>query len=393
MEKNCGTLFLSWPEAFQAGVDITGGKGWNLGRLDRYEFRIPAGGVLAAGAYRNFIEENNLLEATEKIAQSVSIGNIGEREIEEKLFLIREKIKAGIISPHIKEELASKLKDIGILKKPLAVRSSATAEDASGTSFAGIHESFLNVRGMDNILYTIKGCYASLWTPRAVAYRRKMDVKDGKVIPAVVIMEMVEAKAAGVGFTCDPRTGRGDVMVISANFGLGESVVSGAIEPDEYRLRLGYWPEITEKIIGRKEGMTVPGKHGGTEFARPVESMAGQALSDENIVKLSFLILRVFEALGSGEQHQDIEWVFDGSEFILVQTRPVTALPRYTCAEIKEQPDIWSNANFRDAIPVVQSNFELEPNETRSQYNTAVTFSITLLLYTPRAAICKALSG
>lgn len=363
MEKSCTAFFLSWPEAFQAGVEAAGGKGWNLGRLERYGFKIPAGGVLVAGAYRNFIKENNLLEARGEIAQSVSIGNIGEREIEDKLFLIREKIKSGTISTTIREELDSKLKSIGILDKPLAVRSSATAEDAAGTSFAGIHDSFLNVRGLDNILSAIKSCYASLWTPRAVAYRRKMSVKDDDVIPAVVVMEMVEAKAAGVGFTCDPRTGREDVMVISANFGLGESVVSGAVEPDEYRLRLGYWPEIKEKIIGRKERMTVPRENVGTVSVQPAESMAGQALSDENIIKLGFLILRVFEALGSGEQHQDIEWVFSGSEFILVQARPVTALPKCTCAEIKDQPDIWSNVNFRDAIPFVQSTLNWSINK------------------------------
>lgn len=355
MEKSCGTFFFSWPEAFQAGVGVAGGKGWNLGRLDRFGLKIPSGGVLATGAYRNFIAENNLLETTEKTAQSVSIGNIGEREIEEKLFLIREKIKAGSISPRIKEELISKIKNIGLLEKPLAIRSSATTEDTSGAAFAGIHESFLNILGIDNILSAIKGCYASLWTPRAVAYRRKMKVRDDEVIPAVVVMEMVEAKAAGVGFSCDPRTGREDIMVISANFGLGESVVNGEVEPDEYRLSVDYWPEITEKRVGRKQGMTIPAKHGGTEFVRPAESMAGQVLSDENIVKLSFLILRAFEALGQGEQHQDLEWVFDGKEFILVQARPVTALPRYTCAEIKDQPDIWSNTNFRDAIPLVQS--------------------------------------
>ncbi|MFZ5642688.1 MAG: PEP/pyruvate-binding domain-containing protein [Bacillota bacterium] len=357
MEKSCGEFFFSWPEAFGAGVGAVGGKGWNLGRLDRYGFNIPAGGVLAAGAYLNFIKENNLLEVTEKISQSVSTGNIGERDFEEKLFLIREKIKAGSISPHILEELISKLKNIGILERPLAVRSSAITEDTSGASFAGIHDSFLNILGLDNILSAIKGCYASLWTPRAVAYRRKMNVRDDEVIPAVVVMEMVEAKTAGVSFSCDPRTGRENVVAISANFGLGESVVSGAVEPDEYLLNVDYWPEITEKRIGRKQRMTIPGKQGGTEFVRPAESMAAQVLSDENIVKLGFLTLRAFEALGRGEQHQDLEWVYDGKEFFLVQARPVTALPRYICAEIKDQPDIWSNANFRDAIPVVQSTF------------------------------------
>ena len=135
-------------------------------------------------------------EAIEVITQKVTIDNVGERETEEKLFLIREKIESGHISSHIQKELTSKLKNIGILEKPVAVRSSATAEDTTGASFAGIHESFLNVRGMDNILSSIKGCYASLWTVRAIAYRRKMDIKDKEVIPAVVIMEM-DGECAG----------------------------------------------------------------------------------------------------------------------------------------------------------------------------------------------------
>jgi len=353
MDKNCGEFFLNWAGAFQAGAEAAGGKGWNLGRLERYGFNVPTGGCLAAKAYRSFIEANNLLEDMGKITRIVTTNNIGDKEIEQKLFLLREKIIAGRIPSNVRDELENNLRTAGILEKPVAVRSSATAEDSGKASFAGIHESFLNVRGLDNILSAINECYASLWTPRAVSYRRKMNVKDDEVIPAVVIMEMVEAKAAGVGFTCDPRTGQEFILVISANFGLGESVVSGAVEPDEYRLDLAF--EITQKIIGRKEGKTIAKKGGGTEFVESAGSAAGQVLSDENIRRLGMLIQRVFDALGSGEQHQDVEWVFDGKDFLLVQARPVTALPRYTFNEIKNQPDIWSNANIRDAAPMVQS--------------------------------------
>ncbi|TEB11511.1 Phosphoenolpyruvate synthase [Pelotomaculum sp. FP] len=352
MEKSSGAFFLNWTETFQAGVGAAGGKGWNLGRLERYGFNIPAGGVLAAGAYQIFIEENGLLEDIKKITRSATTGNIGEKEIEQKLFLLREKIKGGRIPPNVRDELEDNLRTIGIPGKPVAVRSSASAEDSTKASFAGIHESFLNVRGMDNVLSAIKGCYASLWTPRAVAYRRKMNVKDDEVIQAVVIMEMVEAESAGVGFTCDPRTGREDIVLINANFGLGESVVSGAVEPDEYRL--DNWCEITEKRIGRKGGKTVAGKDGGTEFIESAGLSAGQVLSDENIIRLGLLIQRVFDAFG-GEQNQDVEWVFDGKDFALVQARPVTVLPRYTFDGLRNQPDIWSNANFKDTSPMVQS--------------------------------------
>jgi pyruvate,water dikinase len=358
MEKGSGEFFFSWPGAFQAGVEAAGGKGWNLGRLDRYGFNIPAGGVLAAGAYQIFIKENNLLEDTGEITKSVTTGNIGEKETEQKLFLLREKIKAGHIPSNVMSELLSNLKNIGILDKPVAVRSSATAEDSGKASFAGIHESFLNIIGIDNILSAIRSCYASLWTPQAVAYRRKMNVKDMEVRQAVVIMEMVEAQAAGVAFTCDPQTGREDLFVVNDNFGLGESVVNGAIEPDTYYLDASAYsamPQLTTKKIGSKQGMTVVGASGGTRFVSYENPASQQALPDENIEKLGLLLMRVYESLGDCEEHQDVEWAFDGQDFVLLQARPVTALPRYIFDALKNKTRIWSNGNYRDAVPMVIS--------------------------------------
>ena len=171
-------------------------------------------------------------------------------------------------------------------------------------------------------------------------------------------MEMVRAEAAGIGFSCDPRNGRQDVLVISANFGLGESVVGGAAEPDEYCLDTTPWftrPVIREKRTGRKEGMTVFKDGGGTEFISSADLAGKQVLPDEQIVRLGSLIIRVYEALGAGDTHQDIEWVYDGRDFILVQARPVTVMPRCTFAELRNQPDIWSNGNYRDAVPMVVS--------------------------------------
>jgi pyruvate,water dikinase len=358
MEKGNREYFFSWPGAFQAGVEAAGGKGWNLGRLERFGFKIPAGGVLASGAYLCFIEENNLLEDTKEISKSVNAGNIGEKAAEQKLFLLREKIKAGSLSPYIVQELVSSLVNIGIFDKPLAVRSSATAEDSGKASFAGIHESYLNVLGSDNILSAIKGCFASLWSPRAVAYRRKMNIKDTEVSQAVVIMEMVEARAAGVGFTCDPQTGREDLFVVNANYGLGESVVSGAIEPDTYYLDvLAYRavPHLISKKTGSKQGITRICASGGTNFELRENLASQQVLPDENIEKLGLLLMRVYESLGDCEEHQDVEWAFDGQDFVLLQARPVTALPYYNFEALKDKTQIWSNGNYRDAIPMVIS--------------------------------------
>lgn len=350
------SFFLNWPEAFDSGAEVVGGKGWNLGRLDRYGFRLPFGGVLTAEAYRRFVELNNLHTKLTEIADTMTINTIAEKETGEKLARLREVILQGRIPEQIRTELEAGLLTLGILDEPVAVRSSASAEDSLNASFAGIHDSFLNVQGIENIISAVKGCYASLWTERAVGYRRKMGISDSEVLPSVVIMEMVNAEASGIAFTCDPRTGREDVITVNANFGLGESVVAGSIDPDRYCLHnSGQLLKIGSITIGRKEGLTVLTEGGGTQFKNNVQTVQTQVLSNENIIKLGYLILRVFGALGQEQVHQDVEWVFDGHDFVLVQARPVTVLPRYTFPEIQDQPDIWSNSNLKDTVPIVSS--------------------------------------
>ncbi|HWP97239.1 MAG TPA: PEP/pyruvate-binding domain-containing protein [Syntrophomonadaceae bacterium] len=139
----------------------------------------------------------------------------------------------------------------------------------------------------------IKGCYASLWTPRAVAYRRKKNINDLELLPAVVVMEMVDAQASGVAFSCDPQSDRRDVLVINANFGLGESVVSGAFEPDTYCLTPNVFkavPEIKSKQLGAKQGLT-RNRAGGEVYLEICGDRSNeQALNDENIKNLGILI-------------------------------------------------------------------------------------------------------
>lgn len=349
---------LNWEEAFQSGVSLVGGKGWNLGRLAQYGFSIPQGGILTAQAYDEYIKHNQLQEIVGNLASSTTLENLDEAGVKDRLGQLRKKIMDGSISPSIAEELSERLNSWSGLKKAWAVRSSAVAEDSEKLSFAGIHDSFLNVCGLDNILSAVKGCYASLWSPRAVAYRKKMNISDNEVATAVVVMEMVEAKAAGVGFTCDLLSGRQDVMVVNANFGLGESVVAGTVEPDTYYLEteaINAGPRLTATKIGRKQGMTVRRENEGTQFVKSAEISSRKVLQDKEIEKLGRLLLRVFDALGNSEQHQDVEWVYDGREFVLVQARPVTTLPRRTFPALQNQPDIWSNGNYRDAVPMVQS--------------------------------------
>lgn len=360
-------FFLTWDEAFEAGSDLAGGKGWNLGRLQRYGFPVPPGGVLSVDAYRAFVMANGLEEILQRARDGLSLDRIDHPVALEELGRVRERILNGAIPAPVQAALERGVEALALGDRPVAVRSSATTEDCEGASFAGVFESFLNVKGDEGCREAVKACYASLWTPRAVAYRLRMRLNDNRLGFAVIVMEMVAAVAAGVSFSCDPRTGRWNDVTINANHGLGESVVSGLVEPDEYHLDSDpLVPSIRSRHVGRKEGVTVPLEEGGTVFRRRDTVAAseshggtstGQVLSDTEIVRLGLLTLRVFDALGGGQTHQAVEWAFDGERFWLIQARPVTALPHHTYPALSHQPEFWSNANYRDAIPMVLSAF------------------------------------
>ena len=261
-----------------AGPAVCGGKGYNLARLARYGFRVPRGGVLPVGAPLSAI-------------------------------------RAGI-------------ERLGLIHAKVAVRSSATAEDSARASFAGIHRSFLNVSGIDAIEQAAQGCIDSLQTPEAIAYRRRMGFRDEEVRCAVVICEMVEARAAGVAFSCDPAGGRRDLIVIDAAEGLGDAVVSGRVNPQR-----GGWR--SQSGVLRREQAPTPG------------TLLPPAIEEE----LAYQAKRVQWALGEGQDPQDIEWAYDGDRLWLVQARPVTVVPRAGWPETARMPRYWSTANLKDNQP------------------------------------------
>jgi pyruvate,water dikinase len=223
------------------------------------------------------------------------------------------------------------LKEAALETVPVAIRSSATAEDSAAASFAGIHASALNVRGMHAILRAILECYASLWTPHALAYRRRLRLTDEQIACAVVLCAMIPAESAGVGFSCDPRTGRRDLVVINAVPGLGDALMTGSIDPEGWSVSLA---EGRLSIVGRR---------------------GPKALNENQTLQLARLVLRVHWALGDGQDPQDVEWAFDGNRFWVVQARPVTRVPHWTFPGVSHQPVIWSNANVKDVIPGMPS--------------------------------------
>lgn len=319
-------IIFTYSEAFETGISKAGGKGWNLSRLERYGFKVPEGCVLSSEVYHQFINYPEIME-------TIKDGNFDEKHLEK----VREKIISSNFSDDVLLEIDNFILKHNLIDKSLAVRSSATGEDGDESSFAGIHSSFLNVSGFNSIIEAIKKCFASLWTIQAVTYRKNKNYSDNDVSCAVVICEMVknesgEPHSAGVLFTAEPLTGNRNEMRISAVNGLAEKLVSGRVNPEE----------ITLKV--RREKVSI--------LRDTIDQII---LSDTQIMNLYWIGDRIAWALGDGQKPQDIEWAFDGNEFWIVQARPVTNLPYPTADEIKDIPIIWSNANFKDAIPGVQT--------------------------------------
>jgi len=292
-------MMLAWAEAVGAGPAVCGGKGYNLGRLARYGFRVPDGGVLTAEAYRLAMRDGGTS--------------------------LPDPVRAAV---------RRFLESHGLLDDALAVRSSATAEDSARASFAGIHRSALNVRGVEAIERAILDCYQSLRTPQARAYRERMGFTDGDVECAVVICRMVaaegsaEPRCAGVAFSADPQSGRRDRIVIDAAPGLGDAVVSGRVTPRRF-------------VIGMDHG-------------RPVVDESGDAApfqSARQLKELAYAVQRVQWALGEGQDPQDVEWAHDGKALWIVQARPITALPRCGPKDLLRLPQIWSRGNLKDSSP------------------------------------------
>lgn len=337
-------ILISYPEAVNLGSFIVGGKGWNLGRLDRYGFKVPAGFIISANLYHDFINNPEIKSNIDKL-NTYDKFDENNHEIIALIELIKQKIMEINFNESLISELELYLKKHDLFSASLAIRSSATAEDGNEASFAGIHSSFLNISGLDNIITAIKKCYASLWTLQALSYRKNKNLSDFEVNCAVVICKMVknssgEPESAGVLFTADPLTGRRDQFKINVTRGLAEKLVSGHINPEEITVT---YEALTKKIT-----------RNGNE----------KILTDEQVEKLFRIADRIYWALGNGQHPQDIEWAFDGKDFWIVQSRPITNLPYPTFEELKALPIIWTNGNFKDAIPGVMSTFSQSSLQT-----------------------------
>ncbi len=322
-----------------------GNKAANLSKLIQYKFPVPEGFVIKTNAYNEFVSFNNLDDIIQESLLKIVFDNYETTEKCSKT--IQDSIKNSEFPSELVNELELKYKEFSSYN--VAVRSSATAEDLASASFAGQYDTYLNLRDFSQVLKHIKKCYASLWTSRAIIYRYKNKIPHEKVKIAVVIQKMISAKSAGVLFTLNPINSKNDELLIESNFGLGESIVSGKTNPDQYfirKLKKGSL-NILNRRIGRKKLATYPkskGTDGGIEHIELSEDLAQQpSLSDSNIIKLAKIGLQIEKKFN--KIPQDIEWAIDQDNRInILQTRPITSIK----AESIPSEILWSRGYSDD---------------------------------------------
>jgi pyruvate,water dikinase len=312
-------------------LGLAGGKGANLGELSRAGLPVPGGFVLTAGAYDAFVEASGIEGKIFALASQAEDPSTFEAA--------SERIGALFSRAEVPEELADEIRAAYQQlaqggETAVAVRSSATAEDLAGASFAGQQETYLNVRGAEALLEAVKRCWASLWTARAMAYRKRQGIAPETVSLAVVVQRMVEAEAAGVMFTANPANGRRNEVAISTAWGLGESVVSGSVTPDSTVVEKETG-RIISREISNKEVMTVYSESGTEERPVPEGRRRQPVLDDEMAAELARYGARIEELYGTP---QDIEWAMVGGELFILQARPITSLPE----PMADPPTDWS---------------------------------------------------
>ena len=307
-------LILPLHELGRRDLAVAGGKGANLGELVRAGFPVPAGFVVTTAAYDRFVADNRLGET---IARAL-------REERSSGAAIRDAFAGAPIPPEVRRDILAAYHRLG--QGPVAVRSSATAEDLPQAAFAGQQDTFLNVVGTEALLDAVRRCWASLWSERAIAYRARQGLDQQTVKLAVVVQRMVPAEVAGVLFTANPVTGARDEIVVDASPGLGEAVVAGLVTPDHYVLRTGRWGwRIVERRPGRREVVVQPRAAGGTEHVAPDTTAAPRlAMPDRALHRLARLGTAIERHFGGP---QDVEWAWAGGKLFIVQARPITALP------------------------------------------------------------------
>jgi pyruvate,water dikinase len=319
---------LWFDKAGKEAIGLVGGKNASLGELIRADIPVPPGFSVTTETYSEFLSGEGLKEKIENLLSKIDIQDVATLENASKV--IRQLMAEAKFTKRVDEEITSDYQALAqvcdVHNLPVAVRSSATAEDLPGASFAGQQDTFLWVQGSDEVLEKVKLCMSSLFTPRAISYRIKMGFPHEKVLISVGVQKIVDARAAGVMFTLNPTNGDPSKVVIEGNWGLGETVVSGICNPDKFVV-----DKVTKEIdrkVSLKECECIydPVRRGVIHADTPPDRREIPCIEDQEILELARYAKRVEEYYGCP---QDIEWAIDKQKpfplnIFMVQSRPET---------------------------------------------------------------------
>lgn len=341
---------LWFSEVTKDDIPQVGGKGANLGELTRAGLPVPQGFIVTAAAYFYFLKKANLTRKIDKLLHRL------DPENSKKLNFIAKEIKKAIIEAKMPEDLTREIKEsyqkLGGF--PVAVRSSATAEDLPEASFAGQQATFLNSEGVVEVLKNVQRCYASLFEPRAIYYRIINKFNHMKVGLAVPVQNMIESEFSGIMFTVDPVSQEENKLVIEAGYGLGEAIVSGSVTPDRYLVDKKSL-EVVDKEVNRQSWKIVHKTGGGDKHVTVTRSLQKkQKITNEKIVELAKIGLKIEEHYG---QPQDTEWAIERGKIYMVQSRPITTLNK----DQKSHPrqGYGGQANLKNQNEGSESNTDL----------------------------------
>jgi pyruvate,water dikinase len=329
MAKAKNILWFS--EVTKDDIALVGGKGANLGELTRAGLPVPQGFIVTAQAYYYFLKKTDVQRKINKLLNHL------DPEDSKKLNFIAKEIKKAILESKMPEDLKKEITDAyhKLGGFPVAVRSSATAEDLPEASFAGQQATYLNTEGVEDVVKNVQRCYASLYEARAIYYRIVNKFDHMKVGLAVPVQNMIESEASGIMFTVDPVSSDLTKMVIEAGYGLGEAIVSGSVTPDRYLIDKKTM-EIVDKEINRQNWKIVHKSGGGDKHVTVARKLQkAQKISDSLILDIAKIGQKIEEHYG---KPQDTEWALERGKVYMVQSRPVTTLGKGTINQDQAQP-------------------------------------------------------
>lgn len=303
---------------------IAGGKAANLGELTQKGFNVPSGFCVISECLHQLIEYNHLLPRIDSTIQEFDYKDF--KGMEEKTGIIRDMITNAEIPDEMFQEIRNAVKELNEPEAAfVAIRSSVAVKDSEISSFPGMMDTYHYLKGEKDIFENIRKCWASLWTSRAVFLRHSKNIDHHKGIIAPIVQKMVHSEVAGVLFTANPITSRRDEMVIEANWGLGESVVSGQYVNDFYLVDKGSIT-IKEKRIGKKDACIAFDRERGCgriEIKISPEKHYSSTLSNEQVGNLGKVAIQIEETFC---YPQDIEWAYEEGELFILQSRKIRNL-------------------------------------------------------------------